>query len=163
MDEIWFSWWGFSCIPGSYIVKLFGTVTGLKGTKTEMFTTVKPEKKKKNWQIRFTHQTININLKLKTMKTNWNHSPRTTRMCILHQIKTIYKAQYTTMVSEWLGIRGWKCRKHHALLPDFRTMVRVWNGRGRTEEIEGNKSEMQRLNETGSHVWCCIVLYSHTH
>lgn len=43
--------------------------------------------KEKNWQIRFTHQTVNINLKLKTMKTNWNHIPRTTRMCILHQIK----------------------------------------------------------------------------
>jgi len=51
MDKNWFNWWGSSCIPGSYIEKLFGTVTGLKETKTEMFTTVKPEGKKQKNEI----------------------------------------------------------------------------------------------------------------
>lgn len=58
---------------------------------------------KKN--LRFTHQTVNINLKL---KTNWNHSPRTTRMCILHQMKNNVQSTVHNNGFRMTRDKGWK-------------------------------------------------------
>lgn len=128
MDEIWFGWWGSSCIPGSYIKKLFCTVTELKETKTQMFTTIKPEKKNKY----LTNQVQTPNLKSK-----WNHSPQTARMCILHQMKNNVQSTVHDNVPWFLNDSGYRMGRVGSIMPSYLTLGLWW--------LFGMEEEEQRI------------------
>lgn len=142
-----FPWRGFSCIPGSYIENFFGI-----GLKTEMF--YDNLKKTKTKLCTYT--------KLSTQISNWNETiVYTQQECVYpRQIKNNAQSTVTQqrfMVSEWFGMREGRW-KHHALLPDFRTMVWVYNGGGRTEEIERQQIRNAEAVWSRFHVCGCTVL-----
>lgn len=99
--------------------------------------------------------------KLSTQISNWNETiVYTQQECVFpHQIKNNAQSTVTQqrfMVSEWFGMREGRW-KHHALLPDFRTMVWVYNG-GRTEEIERQQIRNAEAEWSMFPVFGCTVL-----